>query len=138
MGLLFIYFLFVDGMLVACKSKVEIDHLNLQLNQHFKMKDLGETKKILWMEITRDRVKGDSPYIESVFEENAWAFWHGLQLKTNEYSIGSKLQVEFFVVFDYRRGMWLHGLSSLVNAQATNMVGRYMHDPGKVHWQVAR
>ena len=43
-------------MLVACKSKVEIDCLKLQLNREFEMKDLGEAKKILGMEIAMDRV----------------------------------------------------------------------------------
>ena len=59
-------------MLVACKSKVEIDCLKLQLNREFEMKDLGEAKKILGIEIERDRVEGHcSPYTKSVFEESA-------------------------------------------------------------------
>ena len=42
----------------ACKRKVEIDHLKVQLNQEFDKKDLGEAKKILGIEITRDKVNG--------------------------------------------------------------------------------
>ena len=55
----FIYLLlYVDHMLVACKRKVEIGNLKLQLNREFEMKDLGEAKKILGMKIAKDAVKG--------------------------------------------------------------------------------
>ena len=46
--------LYVDDMLIASKSQVEIDRLKAQLSKEFEMKDLGEAKKILGMEITRD------------------------------------------------------------------------------------
>ena len=55
----FIYLLlYMDDMLIASKSKVEIDRLKAQLRTEFEMKDLGEAKKILGMEIQRDRRKG--------------------------------------------------------------------------------
>ncbi|TXG64884.1 hypothetical protein EZV62_011878 [Acer yangbiense] len=55
----FVYLLlYVDDMLIASKSKVEIDRLKAQLSSEFDMKDLGEAKKILGMEIKRDRAKG--------------------------------------------------------------------------------
>ena len=43
--------LYVDDMLIAAKSQVEIDRLKAQLSKEFEMKDLGEAKKILGMEI---------------------------------------------------------------------------------------
>ena len=48
----------MDDILIAVKSKLEIGKLKLQLNEEFKIKDLGEAKKILGMEIQRDRLKG--------------------------------------------------------------------------------
>jgi hypothetical protein len=45
-------------MLILCKSIVEIDRLKTQLKNEFEMKDLGEAKKILGMEIARERMKG--------------------------------------------------------------------------------
>ena len=45
-------------MLIASKSSVEIVRLKAQLRKEFEMKDLGEAKKILGMEITRDKVTG--------------------------------------------------------------------------------
>ena len=55
----FVYLLlYVDDMLIASKRKDEIEKLKTQLNQEFDMKDLGEGKKILGMEICRDRARG--------------------------------------------------------------------------------
>ena len=51
-------FLYVDDMLIVSKSKDEIEKLNTQLNQEFKMKDLGDAKKILGIEIYRDKACG--------------------------------------------------------------------------------
>lgn len=47
--------LYVDDMLVASKSMQEINNLKKDLSSVFKMKDLGPAKKILGMEIRRDR-----------------------------------------------------------------------------------
>ncbi|KAH9778870.1 Integrase catalytic domain-containing protein [Citrus sinensis] len=55
---LYIYLLlYVDDMLVACKSREEIEVLKNLLSSEFEMKDLGSAKKILGMEIKRDRSK---------------------------------------------------------------------------------
>ena len=43
--------LYVDDILIAAKSKVEIGKLKLQLNEEFEMKDLREIRKILGMKI---------------------------------------------------------------------------------------
>ena len=51
--------LYVDDMLIASKSQAEIDRLKAQLSKEFKMKDFGEAKKILGMEISRDRKRGE-------------------------------------------------------------------------------
>nr|GFA36965.1 retrovirus-related Pol polyprotein from transposon TNT 1-94 [Tanacetum cinerariifolium] len=44
-----------DDMLIACKSKAESGSTKSLLKREFDMKDLGEGKKILSMEIVRDR-----------------------------------------------------------------------------------
>lgn len=69
-----VYFLlYVDDMLSACKSLSGLYKLKEILKCEFKMKDLGEAKKILGMEICRDRVKGElklsqKEYVESVLQ----------------------------------------------------------------------
>jgi hypothetical protein len=47
--------LYVDDMLIAAKSIVEVNKLKVLLSREFDMKDLGTTKKILRMEIRKDR-----------------------------------------------------------------------------------
>ena len=47
--------LYVDDMLIAAKSMKEITVLKKQLSSEFEMKDLGPAKKILGMEISRDK-----------------------------------------------------------------------------------
>jgi len=52
----FIYLLlYVDDMLIATSNMEEIVRLKEQLGSAFEMKDLGATKRILGMEILRDR-----------------------------------------------------------------------------------
>jgi hypothetical protein len=47
--------LYVDDRLIAAKSIVEVNKLKVLLSREFDIKDLGATKKILRMEIRRDR-----------------------------------------------------------------------------------
>lgn len=63
--------LYVDYMLIAAKDKSEIAKLKAQLSNEFEMKDLGAAKKILGMEIIRERQSGklylsQKGYIEKV------------------------------------------------------------------------
>jgi Reverse transcriptase (RNA-dependent DNA polymerase) len=52
----YIYLLhYVNDMLTATTNMREIKNLKEQLGMAFEMKDLGDTNKILGMEITRDR-----------------------------------------------------------------------------------
>jgi len=47
--------LYVHDMLIASKSRSTIDKLKKDLSFEFKMNDLGEAKKVLGMEIERNR-----------------------------------------------------------------------------------
>ncbi|KAG8473612.1 hypothetical protein CXB51_036051 [Gossypium anomalum] len=52
----FVYLLlYADDMLIAAKDKGKIRKVKDQLSEEFEMKDLGPTKKILGIEILRDR-----------------------------------------------------------------------------------
>lgn len=50
--------LYVDDILIASRNRQHIMELKVLLSSEFEMKDLGEAKKILGMEIHRDRAKG--------------------------------------------------------------------------------
>ena len=70
----FIYLLlYVDDMLIAAKSMSQVNILKKQLSDEFEMKDLGAAKKILGMEIIRDRSVGklflsQQTYVEKVLQ----------------------------------------------------------------------
>lgn len=50
--------LYVDDILITTKCMSQIDILKKLLGDHFEMKDLGATRKILGMEIIRDKSVG--------------------------------------------------------------------------------
>lgn len=54
--------LYVDDMLIAIKDKVEVRKIKLQLSKEYDMKNLSAAKKILGIEILRDR-KADILYL---------------------------------------------------------------------------
>jgi len=67
--------LYVDDMLIAAKDLTEIHNLKSQLKSEFEMKDLGAAKKILGMEIKRDRKANrlfltQKKYLEIVLERS--------------------------------------------------------------------
>jgi len=57
--------LYVDDMLIAAKSKVEITKLKKLLSSEFDMKDLGT--KILGMETTRDKIWFAISYLAKLY-----------------------------------------------------------------------
>ena len=61
----------VDNMLIATKSMCEVNRLKILFHREFEMKDLGVAKKILGMEIRRDRGKKAEIVLEKLHQENA-------------------------------------------------------------------
>ena len=69
----YIILLYADDMLVAGSNMQDINVFERKLAKSFAMKDLGATKKILGMRITRDRENrkltlSQGEYIEKVLE----------------------------------------------------------------------
>ena len=63
-----------EYMLIAFKSRSTIDKLKKQLSFKFKMKDLGEVKKVLGIEIERDRISSkvcltQKSYLQKVLQK---------------------------------------------------------------------
>jgi hypothetical protein len=72
-GSYIIFLLYVDGMLVARSNMQDINVLKKKLVNSCAMKDLGATKKILGITITRDKKNhkftlSQGEYIEKVLE----------------------------------------------------------------------
>lgn len=152
----FIYLLlYVDDMLIACKSKVEIDRMKAQLSQEFEMKDLGEARRILGMEINRDRVRStvhltQKQYLKRVLQR------FNMNSKTKPVSTPMAPYFKLSALQspksdeerDYMKNVpYASVVGSLMYAmvctrpdifQAVSLVSRYMHNPGKTHWHAAK
>ncbi|KAE8684117.1 hypothetical protein F3Y22_tig00111151pilonHSYRG00072 [Hibiscus syriacus] len=114
--------LYVDDMLIASRSQTEIAKLKTQLNREFEMKDLGEAKKILGMEISRDKKLG--------------------RLLGASMSPKDDAEREYMSKVPYASAvgslMYAMVCTRPDISQAIGVVSRYMHDPGKEHWQAVK
>ncbi|GJY12245.1 retrotransposon protein, putative, ty1-copia subclass [Tanacetum coccineum] len=146
--------LYVDDMLIACKSKAEIGSTKSLLKKEFDMKELGEAKKILGMEIVRDRSReilsvSQSGYISKIL--NDFRIDNGKSVKM---SLGGhfKLSLKDCSVRDYdvermSKVLYANAVGSLIYlmvytrpdiAYAVSLVSRYMANPGKNRWEAVK
>ena len=137
-------------MLIASRSRSAIDALKRDLSSEFEMKDLGEARKVLGMEITRDRRIGrvsltQKGYLEKVLQR----FNIGKDTKSVSTPMAPhfKLSAEMSPKSVQEREYMTHvpyanAVGSLMYAmvctrpdlsQTVSMVSRYMHDLGQGH-----
>ncbi|XP_057532923.1 uncharacterized protein LOC130810814 [Amaranthus tricolor] len=153
-GSLLYLLLYVDDMLVACSSLLKVEDLKELLSSEFDMKDLGEAKKILGMEILRDRAKGvlylsQRKYIEKVVQRFSMDDAKGvstplashLKLSKN-LCPQTKEEEEQMVRIPYTSAvgsvMYAMVCSRPDIAHAVSLVSRYMSNPGKGHWEALK
>ena len=141
-------------MLIVAKSKEEIRTVKTQLNNEFGMKDLGASKKILGMEILRNRVAGrlsfsQKGYIEKVLHrfnmQNAKPVTTPL---ATHFRLSSTLCPQLDEEVDYMsRVPYSSVMGSLMYAIvcscqdlacAVSVVIRYMAKPSKEHWKAIK
>ncbi|GJS31119.1 retrovirus-related pol polyprotein from transposon TNT 1-94 [Tanacetum coccineum] len=146
--------LYVDDMLIACKSKAEIGSTKSLLKKEFDMKELGEAKKILGMEIVRDRSRkilrvSQSGYISKIL--NNFRIDNG---KSVQMPLGGhfKLSLKDCPVRDcdverMSKVPYANAVGSLMYlmvctrpdiAYAVSVVSRYLANPGKNHWEAVK
>ena len=146
--------LYVDDMLLISKSKTRIENLKRILNSEFDMKDLGTAKKILGMELKRNRNQGtitisQKGYIDKVL--NRFAMKEAKSTKqpmTTQHQISSKQCPETVkekqemkkVPYDAAVGsiIYLMVCSRPDLAHSISCLSRYMANPGKEHWQAMK
>lgn len=152
---LYIYLLlYVDDMLVACKSREEIKALKNLLSSEFEMKDLGSAKKILGMEIKRDRSKGimfisQEKYLRRVLETFGMTSCKPVMTpiathfklsssqcpKTEEEKL-EMAKIPYANAVGYM--MYAMVLTRPDISYALSVVSRYMVSPGKEHWRAVK
>uniref|UniRef100_A0A8R7Q7F9 Reverse transcriptase Ty1/copia-type domain-containing protein n=1 Tax=Triticum urartu TaxID=4572 RepID=A0A8R7Q7F9_TRIUA len=138
-------------MLIAAKGKKEIITLKAQLSNKFEMKDLGAAKKILGMEIRRDRNSGllflsQQSYIKKVL--HCFNMHDAKSVNTPiapHFKLSSSHCPSNDEEFEYMsRVPYSSAVGSLTYAMvcsrpdlsfAMSLVSRYMANPDKEHWK---
>jgi len=145
---------YVDHMLIVSKSKIEITKLKRLLSSEFEMKDLGSAKKILGMEISRDRKSGllflsQQNCIKNVLQhfnmQNAKAISTPIapHFKLSATQCPSRdVEIEYMsrVPCSSAVGSLMYAMvcSRPDFSYAMRLVSRYMSNLGKEHWRVVQ
>lgn len=146
--------LYVDDILIASQSKMEVDLLKKLLRTEFEMKDLGPARRILGMDILRDRRSGvlrlsQEKYLEQVLKT------FGMQDASSvQTPIGSQFKLKAVSKpeeADQMKKMenvpYASAVGSLMYAMVGSrpdlayglgLVSRYMGKPGTEHWAAVK
>ena len=136
-------------MLIVCKVREEIEALKQMLNYEFDMKDLGHAKKILGMEITRDRRKGtmflsQKKYLEKVLNTFGMSSCKPVitplashfKLSNQQCPKSSEERQEMSKV-PYANAVWCIMYAMILTrpniSHALSLISRYMASNGKKH-----
>nr|GEW09260.1 retrovirus-related Pol polyprotein from transposon TNT 1-94 [Tanacetum cinerariifolium] len=146
--------LYVDDMLIAAPNKDQIMELEDQLSNEFDMKDLGAAKRILGMEIRRDRKIGKLTLSQTYYISKVLKKFNMSSCKPvpNPLAPHFKLSSHECPKFeedkeDISRVPYSSAVGSLMYAMvctrpnlahSVSVVGRYMHNPGKMHWEAVK
>lgn len=143
--------LYVDDMLIACKEMEFINELKQQLSNTFEMKDLGAAKKIIGVQLKRDRKNGilsltQHKYIRKVLEKFNMDKCKPVQTPlpfhfrlSCQQCLNSDVEKAEMNKFPYSSAvgclMYAMVLTRPDLSHAVSVVSRYMANPGKDHWR---
>uniref|UniRef100_A0A3Q7HRQ0 Reverse transcriptase Ty1/copia-type domain-containing protein n=1 Tax=Solanum lycopersicum TaxID=4081 RepID=A0A3Q7HRQ0_SOLLC len=151
----FIYLvLYVDDMLIAAKKKYDIQKLKGLLSAEFEMKDLGAARKILGMEIIRDRERrklflSQRSYIQKVLARFGMSSSKPIDTPsaanihlTAMFAPQSEEEKEYMSRVPYASAvgslMYAMVWTRPDLAHAVSVVSKFMGQPGKEHWQAVK
>ncbi|GJZ72093.1 retrotransposon protein, putative, ty1-copia subclass, partial [Tanacetum coccineum] len=143
-----------DDMLIDCKSKVDIGSTKSLLKKEFNIKELGEAKKILGMEIVRDRSRkilrvSQSGYVSKILNNFRIDNEKSVQMPLGgHFKLSLKdcpardCDVERMSKVSYANAvgslMYLMVCTRPDIAYAVSVVSRYLANPGKNHWEAVK
>ena len=139
-------------MLIAAKDRGEIDRVKVQLSREFEMKDLGVTKKILGMEISRDRKASVLHLSQRGYIEKILSRFNMMNAKpvstplASHFRLSSSLspqseeEINYVMKVPYSSavGSFMYFMICIHPdlAYTVSVVSRFMANPGKEHWKV--
>jgi len=146
----FIYLLlYVDDMLIASCDKFSIRKLKTQLSNEFEMKELSAAKKILGMEIRKDRQAGKLFLSQQRYIEKVLYRFNMNDCKPVSTPLAGHFKLSSYLCPNSKEDMeymshvpYANAIGSLMYvmictrsdlAYAVTMVSQYMHNPGKKH-----
>nr|GEW62376.1 hypothetical protein [Tanacetum cinerariifolium] len=114
--------LYVDDMLITCKSKAEIGSTKSLLKKEFDMKELGKANKILDMEIVRDRSRNilmvsQSGYVSKILNNFRIDTGKSVKMPLGGYF---KLSLKDYIAY------------------VVSVVSKYLANPGKNRWEAVK
>ena len=146
--------LYVDDILLASNSTELISEIKSELSSEFDMKDLGPAKKILGIEIVRDRKKkvlklSQEVYVRKLLKKfgmdqaKSVATPMSSQFKlSKEQSPSSKDDITAMSSIPYAEavGSLMYDMVCTRSdiAYAVSMISRFMANPGKEHWKAVK
>ncbi|KAE8684024.1 hypothetical protein F3Y22_tig00111160pilonHSYRG00030 [Hibiscus syriacus] len=146
--------LYVDDMLIAAKNMDDVIGLKTLLSQEFDMKDLGAAKKILGMEICRDRDSrklrlSQRGYVEKMLERFAMSSAKPVSTPlANHFKLSSEQcpktdkEAENMAKVPYSNAVGCLMYAMVCTrpdlAHAVSQVCKYMSKPGKQHWDAVK
>ncbi|KAE8686551.1 cytochrome P450 71A9-like [Hibiscus syriacus] len=146
--------LYVDDMLIAAKNMDDVIGLKTLLSQEFDMKDLGAAKKILGMEICRDRDSrklrlSQRGYVEKMLERFAMSSAKPVSTPlANHFKLSSEQcpktdkEAEDMAKVPYSNAVGCLMYAMVCTrpdlAHAVSQVCKYMSKPGKQHWEAVK
>ena len=142
--------IYVDDMLVSAKDMKVISDLKLKLSEKFEMKDLGAAKKILGMEIIRDRERGTLQLSQEDYLEKVLEVYNMEQAKHVVTPLGGHLKFQaateqqLLAEEEYMKSVpYSNAVGSIMYsmigtrpdlAHPVGVISRYMSKPTKEHW----
>ncbi|KAE8669591.1 hypothetical protein F3Y22_tig00112230pilonHSYRG00138 [Hibiscus syriacus] len=146
--------LYVDDMLIAAKNMDDVIGLKTLLSHEFDMKDLGATKKILGMEICRDRDSrklrlSQRGYVEKMLERFAMSSAKPVSTPlANHFKLSSEQspktdkEAEDMAKVPYSNAVGCLMYAMVCTrpdlAHVVSQVCKYMSKPGKQHWDAVK
>ena len=146
--------LYVDDMLIVAKSMCDIQNLKILLSGEFDMKDLGAAKKVLGMEIYRDRTQkrlflSQKDYIQKILVRFGMADSKPISTPlTGKEKLSTMIKVQAQADQDYMSKVpYSSVVGSLMYAMVctrpdlayvVSMVSRFLNQPQKEHWKAVK
>ncbi|GAA0165602.1 transmembrane signal receptor [Lithospermum erythrorhizon] len=146
--------LYVDDLLIVSPCLKSIEHVQKCLCDNFDMKDLGDAKKILGMNIIRDRKKStlvlnQSAYVQKILSKFSMSDAKSVNVPLASHFVLSKdqsLKTET-EINDMKNVPYSNTIGSVMYlmvstrpdiAYAVSCLSRYMSNPGMPHWNALK